>query len=256
VKVENGRWRLDSRDVWRGMKCLDHCLQISMAIEAGVDSAVDKVAGYPENDALRFRFEQGKDYENLKFAELKAGLGSDFVELPEFSQVDQTVLSTQMGKIAIAQAPLYFSYEEFDYSARADLLLRSDYELRYNEEGMLTAVPRDGAVNDGLYCVWDVKHSAQPEDKKTKEGSITRYEAQLAMSVEALFSMGIGSQSEAGLIYKGDDLARFSPIDILDRLKANRGELFARLSERSPLKPKLFEVTEWCCRTETCADAQ
>jgi uncharacterized protein len=238
------------------MNCLDHCLQVSMAVAVGVDSAVDKVAGYPENDALKFRFEQGKDYEELKFAELASSLGSEFVELPDFTKVDQTLVLAKMGKIAIAQAPVYISYDEFDYSARADLLLRSDYKLEYNEDGMLTAVPREGAEVDGLYCVWDVKHSAEPESKKVKLGEITRYEAQLAMSYEALLSMGIGSGLEAGLIYKGDDLARFEPEQILTNLRNKRSTLFARLLERNPLKPKLLEVADWCCRSSSCSDAQ
>jgi predicted RecB family nuclease len=226
-----------------------------MAVTVGVQEALDRVASYKQPDMVKFLFEQGKDYEKLKFAELAANLGSEFVEIPEFSDPEQTRLFAKSGKIAIAQAPLYLSYDEFDYSARADLLLRSDYDLQYNEEGLLTAVPIEGAEVDGLYCVWDVKHSAEKEPAKSKAEELTKYQAQLAMSYEVLLDMGIGSSRETGLIYKGDDLGRFDPEVLLEKLRAKRGAFFEFLTTATPMKAKNIELSQLFCADINCTDA-
>ena len=247
MKVENNRWQVSSRDVWAGIHCIDHCLQIAMAKAVELPSVMEKIGGIGTPGGTQLRMKQGIEYEEIVLAELEANLGSDYIKVPDRSPVDQTLLFARLGKAVIAQAPLHKAFEDFDYVARADLLVRSDLRLERTASGTLTAVPREGAIQDGRYCVWDVKHSSMADEDAKRGPSQINREAQLAMSFEAILAMGIGSDVETGLVFKERALQVFDPNKLLQELEVIRKPIFDRLISRSSNKPSTLEVAEWRC---------
>lgn len=247
MKVESNRWQVSSRDIWAGIHCIDHCLQIAMAKAIELPSVMEKVGNLTIPGGTQLRMRQGIEYEDIVLAELEANLGADYVKVPDHSPVEQTLLFARLGKAVIAQAPLQKAFEEFDYVARADLLVRSDLRLERTAEGTITAVPREGATHDGLYCVWDVKHASIADDEAKRSPSQINREAQLAMSFEAALAMGIGADVETGLIFKDRALQVFDPKQLLQELKTIREPIFDRLTSRTPNKPSTLEIVEWRC---------
>jgi predicted RecB family nuclease len=256
VRIENNRWQLNSRDIWHGVKCRDHCLKISMAAEAEVPEVLARLATHKDSDGDRFRIEQGNEYEVLRFAELTKNLGSDFVALAEYSDIAQTVGVARMGKPVIGQAQLTKRFDEFDFNGRADLLVRSDYTIQFLEDGTLTAVQMDGIENDGKYRVWEIKHASQ-FDSKGKAKDISNYKNQLAMNIEALQDMGLASDREAGIVFKLQDLAQFDPHELVAEFQTSRVAMFEYLSEISPSNAHSIRVDDWrCAKKSLCDDAR
>ena len=247
MKVKSNRWQVSSRDIWAGIHCIDHCLQLAMAKAVELPAVMERIEGTEMAGGTQLRLRQGVDYENSLLAQLAANLGDDYVKIPDHSPVDQTLLFTRMGKAVIAQAPLINSFEEFDYVARADLLVRSDMRLTLTEAGELSAVSREGATVDGLYNVWDIKHSSAPKEGDRRERSDVNREAQLAMSFEALLAMGIGASDHVGLVFKGAAMQVFDPNKLLDELKPLRELIFERITERTPSKKSALSVSDWRC---------
>lgn len=256
MRIENNRWQLNSRDVWHGIKCREHCLKISMAQAAEVPAVLEKLAGYKESDGAKFRMEQGNEYEKLRFTELSKNLGSDFVVLAEHSDLTQTIGVAMLKKPIIGQAKVTSKFDEFDFNGRADLLVRSDYKLAIAEDQTLTAVQIEGVENDGKYKVWEIKH-ASSLDSNGKPKDISNYKNQLAMNIEALASMGFASNGPAGIVFKLDDLVEFDSQALIAELRTARDEMFQYLTENSPTKAQSLVVDDWRCeKSSLCTNAR
>lgn len=256
MRIENNRWQLNSRDVWHGIKCREHCLKISMAQAAEVPAVLEKLAGYKESDGAKFRMEQGNEYEKLRFTELSKNLGSDFVVLAEHSDLTQTIGVAMLKKPIIGQAKVTSKFDEFDFNGRADLLVRSDYKLAIAEDQTLTAVQIEGVENDGKYKVWEIKH-ASSLDSNGKPKDISNYKNQLAMNIEALASMGFASDGPAGIVFKLEDLVEFDSQTLIAGLRESREEMFQYLTEISPSKAQSLEVNDWRCeKSSLCNGAR
>lgn len=256
MRIENNRWQLNSRDVWHGVKCQDHCLKISMAVVAEVREVLEKVATHKESDGAKFRKEQGNEFETLRFAELAKNLGPDFVALADFSDINQTKGVARMGKPVIGQAPVTKNYDQFDFNGRVDLLVRSDYEITFTEDGSLTAIQNGAIENDGKYRVWEIKH-ASSIGGNGKPNDISNYKNQLGMNIEALQDMGLASDRESGIVFKLQDLVVFDPHELVAELQTSREAMFQLLTEINPTKAKELDVNYWrCAKKSLCTDAR
>lgn len=256
MRIVNNRWQINSRDIWHGINCLDHCLAVSLAVAAGEPAAVAKVEGYVESDGAKFRLAQGNEYEDMRFEELAANLGSDFVQLADFSDIEQTIGVAKVGVPVIAQATVSLTMASCDYNGRADLLVRSDYELAFTDEGTLTALPIEGAPKTGFYAVWEIKHASR-FDSKGKENDSTNYRYQLAMNVAALGDMGITAAGEVGVLYKGQDMAKFNAVEIQAELNQASAQMMEYLETKAPQRLPELEVQNWrCAKPGLCDDAR
>ncbi len=256
MRVENQRWVIGSRDLWHGTECFDHCLKLSMAVEAEVPEALERVASHKESGGVKFRKTQGAEYEQLRNAQLATNLGADFIELPDFSDVDQVVLWANNKKVVIAQAPFDSDFGDFDYKGRADLLVRSDYRLAYKEDGTLTAEPISGSANEGKYCIWEIKHTSK-FDSKGKEQNVDIYKYQLAMAYESLSKLGLASGNTCGIIFKEQEMTEFIPEEVLELTRVAREPMFMHLNEFGPHRKKALAVQTWRCeKPSVCDDAK
>ena len=256
MRIENNRWQLNSRDVWHGVKCQDHCLKISMAVAAEVPEVVTKVSSHKESDGAKFRKKQGNEFESLRFDELAKNLGTDFVALADYSDINQTKGVARMGKPVIGQAPVTKSYDQFDFNGRVDLLVRTDYEIAFAKDGTLTAQQNSSIENDGKYRVWEIKH-ASSIGSNGKPNEISNYKNQLGMNIEALQDMGLASDHESGIVFKLQDLVMFDPQVLVAELQASREAMFEYLTETNPTKAKELAVGDWRCdKKSLCTDAR
>lgn len=245
MRVEDNRWIIGSRDIWHGVECFEHCLKVSMAVAAEEPAALEMVARHKESRGVEFRKAQGNEYEALRNAELAQNLGDDFVEISSGSDSDQVVAWAKLNKVVIAQAPFKINFGDFDYSGRADLLVRSDYQLGYKEDGTLTAEPILGAVADGKYVIWEIKHSSKFRDGKVQPVPI--YEYQLAMAYEGLSKLGVASSRSCGIVFKYEDLSEFDPEACLANTSAKRSAMFELLNSTPPHAKKRLVVKQWRC---------
>lgn len=245
MRVEDNRWIIGSRDIWHGVECFEHCLKVSMAVAAEEPGALEMVAKHKESRGVEFRKAQGNEYEALRNAELAQNLGEDFIEIPGGSDSDQVVAWAKLNKVVIAQAPFKIDFGDFDYSGRADLLVRSDYQLGYEDDGTLTAEPISGAVADGKYVIWEIKHSSKLKDGKVQPVAI--YEHQLAMAYEGLSKLGVASSRSCGIVFKYQDLTEFDPEVCLANTLAKRSSMFELLNSTPPHAKKRLVVNQWRC---------
>jgi predicted RecB family nuclease len=254
MRIVDNRWQLNSRDIWHGVKCFKHCLPLSMAVAAGLESVQHVVEDHVANPGAELRMVQGKEYEERIYADLKKNLGDEFHLIPELVGVEETKSVAGMGKIVMAQAQLKLEFDEFDYNSTADLLVRSDHTLEYLADGSLSAVPVAGASNDGLYTVWEVKHSSLFDNKTGKRKEIDNYLYQLAMNYESLKSIGLASDREAGFVFKYAVLDTHEPKEILTSVQGVRAKMFAHLEDKVPFLKSGLEVTELACDTKSICD--
>jgi uncharacterized protein len=257
MRIVDNRWQLNSRDIWHGVKCFKHCLPLSMAVAAGLESVQHVVDNHVKSPGGELRKEQGKEYEERIYSDLKKNLGDEFHLIPELVGVEETKSVAGIGKIVMAQAQLKLAFDEFDYNSTADLLVRSDYTLEYLADGSLSAVPVAGVVNDGLYSVWEVKHSSLFNNKTGKRNEIDNYLYQLAMNYESLKSIGLASNREVGFVFKFGVLDRHEPQAVLAMVQAERSQMFEYLEEKVPFLKTGLEVSVLACETKgLCTDAR
>lgn len=245
MKVLDLKWGISSRDVWHGVKCLNHCLKVSMAVATEQPFAIEKTEHVKKSNGALFREAQGNEYEEHLNNQLQETLGSDYHQIPDYSNPNQVKIAASAGKIVIAQAPFETDFGNIVYSGRADLLVRNDYDLEFLEDGTIRAV-KNNDPDSTSYNVWEIKHSSAT-DSKGKQKDLTNYEYQLGMAVEGIRSLGLGATRLAGILFKNEEILTFDPNSILDAVTNARKEMFDYLEKVSPLAgPKSFE-TPWYC---------
>jgi predicted RecB family nuclease len=225
-----------------------------MAVAAGLESVQHVLDDHVKSPGAELRKEQGKEYEERIYADLKKNLGDEFHLIPELVGVEETKSVAGMGKIVMAQAQLKLEFDEFDYNSTADLLVRSDHTLEYLVNGSLSAVPVAGAANDGLYTVWEVKHASLFEGQTEKRKDISNYLFQIAMNYESLKMLGLASDREIGILFKFGVIDRYAPEDLLANVQAERAPMFEYLEEKVPFLKSGLEVTELACETKSVCD--
>lgn len=253
MRVENGRWQINTRDISHGHYCLSHCLHLAMAVAAEEDSAMALMRDFPEVETAKFIKEQGNDFESLVFEDIAESLPSgDFEVIPDYAAKEQTAIALRAGIPVIGQAPLGKSFGNVDFGGRADLLVREDYEIVASLDGNFVAAKITDAAESDKYTVWDVKHS-KSDDKKNE-----RYSMQIAMMAESLRDLGHLSVKPSGLLMRNGAEVEFSVIELIDRLQEYRSPILEFLDARPPiLKGELAKYEKYCkpkrvCREGSC----
>jgi predicted RecB family nuclease len=253
MKVLDLKWGISSRDVWHGVKCLNHCLKVSMAVATEQPSALEKTEHIKKSNGALFREAQGNDYEDYLNNQLESNLGSKYHQIPDYSNPNQVKIAASAGKIVISQAPFEIDFGHIVYSGRADLLVRNDYDLGFLEDGTLGAV-QNNSSDSNSYNVWEIKHSSA-KDAKGKLKDLTNYEYQLAMAVEGMRSLGLGTTRLAGILFKNREIVTFEPNSILDDVTQARKDMFDHLEQVSPLASSKSFETSWYC-PQNCEDSR
>lgn len=245
MEVLDLKWGINSRDVWHGVKCLNHCLKVSMAIATEQPFAIEKTELVKKSNGALFREAQGVEYENLLTEQLQANLGPGYHQIPDHSNSDQVKAAASSKKIVIAQASFKIDFGTIIYSGRADLLVRNDYDLKYLENGTLSAVKNDETDSDS-YNVWEIKHSSAT-DSDGKQKDLTNYKYQLGMAIEGVRALGLGSLRLTGILFKNKEVVTFEPDLVLEEVIQARQPMFNHLGQISPAAGSKSFATEWHC---------
>lgn len=241
MKVQDGRWRINSRDIWRSTEC-DHCLRLSMAVAAGVPEAVAKVQPYKVDLSNKLPILQGTDFEAMLFEQLAANLGSQFVELPPFSNQDDTALALAENPIVLAQVYLAKDFESFFITGYADLLVREDHQLVLDANGNL-GVEASG-FEGNKYTVWDVKHSSKAKP---------HYLLQVGSYLDALSDLGMASDRPSGILLRDRSFDAHNPNDLVGGYLMARDEFYRVLASTPPSQVVSADGLSWQCVTpSTC----
>jgi len=234
MKVRDRKWRINSRDIWHST--CGHCTFLSMAVAAGSPWAIQAIDGFEEKgDKLQWL--QGRQFEALRFRELKASLPEgDFVELPNFVSKEDSLAALAAQIPVIAQAYIEADYGHALLTGYADLLVRDDYELVY-ESGKLIARKFEGAVTAGKYVPFDIKMSSKGKDQ---------YWNQVAGYFEALQGLGLAADREVGLVLR-DEIQTKATNQALSDLQEVRAYLFELLEKTSVDKAATWEDLDLHC---------
>jgi hypothetical protein len=185
-----------------------------MAVATEQPFALEKTEHVKKSNGALFREAQGNEYEEHLNDQLQKALGSDYHQIPDYSNPNQVKIAASAGKIVIAQAPFETDFGNIVYSGRADLLVRNDYDLEFLEDGTIRVV-QNKDPDSTSYNVWEIKHSSAT-DSKGKQKDLTNYEYQLGMAVEGIRSLGLGATRLAGILFKNEEILTFDPSSILD----------------------------------------
>lgn len=220
MKVRDRKWKINSRDIWHST--CDHCTFLSMAVAAGSPWATQAVDGFEEKgDKLPWL--QGRQFETLRFSELKSSLPEgDFVELPNFVSKQDSLAALAAQIPVIAQAYIEVDYGHALLTGYADLLVRDDYEIVY-ESGKLMARKFEGAVSEGKYVPFDIKMSTKGKDQ---------YWNQVAGYYEALQGLGLAADRDVGLVLR-DEIQTKEANQALADLQEVRAYFFELLEKTS-----------------------
>lgn len=142
MKTKNNKWRISSRDYFKG-EC-DHCTRLDMAVAAGVPEALTKTEPFKTDVGALLWVMQGNEYERAVFDRFQAGLGNDFVELQN-AKMNETLELLHQGTVAVAQGFLEHETDEYFWSGFPDLLLREDFTI---EDGQIKKIaePRNSQI--------------------------------------------------------------------------------------------------------------
>lgn len=244
IRVQGNKWKLSSRDIWRGATC-KHCTELAMAIAIEHPAALKKVEGHKPDLSKVLAIIQGNDYEAMLLNQLRSNLPKgELVELEKFASIGQTEEAIAAGPMAIAQAGLENSYGSVILGGYADLLIRDDFEPGISQDGTLTLIPSGKAFTG--YTVWDIKHNSQAKDE---------YLFQVGGYVDALGSMGLLSRhGNSGVIIRTKEPKGYSTAELLATFEKASAEMFEHLSSNLPSEFKFDESFVFECPTSTICD--
>ena len=239
MKLRNGNWSFDSRDLMRA-QC-DHCTRISTARElqvAGLQELIDQYFQKPDNLAIRYgmRFEAGLEQELL------TNLGAQ-VQAPEDNSLEATLELMDKGIPVIYQGSLKGGSGAMAFSGRPDFLLRGDYRFEFTRAG-LSARQVDGW--QGGYSAWDAKLSSSPKPE---------YQVQVGLYADVLKSLGLLSNAVSGLILGSRELAGFESDVLIAAMHQKRNnylhKVFAFIDEAPQ---RIEDIGELVCEASSYCD--
>ncbi len=202
--------------------------------------ALAVVEPYRQDLSVALPIIQGNEYERLRLAQLAETMPvGSFIELPPRGTEAQTKAAMDASVAVIAQAFLSAEYGTVGLRGYADLLVREDHELFFDELGRLSARPLVGApsqVAEAKYAVWDIKHSQRfvKSGSKLKEKASPHYVNQIATYFEILQGMGRAANRPIGLVYRSTEMAEYDGPAALETLVAARGPMLKHLEENPP----------------------
>jgi predicted RecB family nuclease len=249
MRVENGRWQINTRDISHGHYCLAHCLHLSMAAAAEEETALDLMHQFPVQNDAKLIMEQGNDFEEAVFEDIRASLpAGEFEMVPDHAAKEQTAIALRAGIPVIAQAPVGKSFDNVDFAGRADLLVREDYEIVATVGGSFVAAKIPNAAESDKYTVWDVKHSKADSDNSD------RYQMQIAMMAECIDELGHLSDKPSGLLMKLGAIVACDIKELIRKLDEYRAPTLGYLdSHPTILKGELSKFDKYCKPKGLCA---
>jgi predicted RecB family nuclease len=242
---KNGNWAIASRDLFKGTGC-EHCVRLSMAVEAKLPDVVAKVKPYEEDLSQKLPIIQGNQRERMVFDQIRASLPEgDFVEFDRATAVE-TIAALKNSTPVVAQG--YFARELGGYfwSGYADLLVLEGFEIRELADGTVAAVQVGPVPDEPKYMAWDVKNSSTGDEK---------YQVQLATYLEALQELGLASENDLGIVLGfGRGVVRYSPEESLGLYRVALARLVSILNQASPAAITADFLTAWsCAKGSVCA---
>ncbi len=228
-----------------------------MAVAAGVPEALAVVEPFRQDLSVALPIIQGNEYERLRLAQLAESMPEgSFIELPARGTEAQAKAAMDTGFAVIAQACLSAEYGSVGLRGYADLLVREDYELFFDELGRLSARPIAGApslTGDAKYAVWDIKHSKRfaSSGAKLKEKTNPHYVNQIATYFEILQGMGRAANRPIGLVYRSTELAEYEGQPALDTLVAARTPMLEHLEQNPPASVTSIVGLDLHCPSES-----
>jgi uncharacterized protein len=237
MKVSKGKWKIASRDFFKS-DC-EHCTRIDMAVAAKVPEVLERVLPFEEDLSTVVFVQQGNEYENYVFAQLKGQLENDFVEL-ERTTMAATLELLKAGKPVVAQGFLEGNIGEHLWSGYPDLLIRDDFSF---ENGKLVSVKEPS--ESPKYVVWDVKASNNPDEK---------YWLQVASYSRVLQAHDLASDDDLGIIGKRLQALRLARTEALARLDQATDVLLRRLSLTTPETIDASFIESWRCAAPSACE--
>jgi len=250
----------DTRDLMRGVSC-PHCL--NLAIGVARDAGDLKRQLEPFKSPMDERILQaGNEYEAACLSQLEEFLpAGQFVNLDGNNDM-QVTLDTLFQKqpIAVAQARLERKIGNTRLNGYADLLVREDFVLLFDEANKLFASPAQPfpAKTSGVlkYRVYDVKLASK--------GSVNNA-MQVALYVDALAQHGLDSESSGGLVLGNHTIQEFATAELVPATMAARDEFVHKLANASfdesdqkfcddPLDCHLCLYSKLCAQERLLAD--
>jgi len=235
MRAVDGFWQVSSRDVWHAFKC-EHCTKLAMAVAEKIPEVLEVVEPYREDLSGKLPIIQGVEFESMLLAELSRNIGDKFLELDNFSSLDETKVAIASSIPVVAQARLEAKFGSVLLVGFADLLVRDDYEIVDLEDGSLSA--RKVRESFSGYTVWDVKHSVRIKDN---------YKLQVGGYLLGLRELGVASQQHSGILGGDRTLHGFDPDDLVSMFHETREKLFGFLEANPPGSFGLEKSFEYMC---------
>jgi uncharacterized protein len=241
---KDGKWAVASRDFFRAMGC-EHCLRLSMAVQAGLPSVLAKVEPYLEDLSTKLPIVQGNQREAIVFDQLRASLPEGDFVLMESRLPEDTIAVLKSGVPVVAQGFLKSEIHGYEWTGFADLLVLEGYVIRQDEDGCIAAVQVGDLPEVPRYVPWDVKNASSGDSK---------YQLQLAGYHHALAQLGLDSQHDMGIVLavqKG--IVDYSVAESLLLYEEAIRALVAVLDQVTPQAITEDFVASWSCdRTSVC----
>ena len=237
MRVKDNRWVISSRDLWHASVC-EHCLYQSMFVAAGLPLALAKVEAFKPDLDNTLPIIQGKEFEEMVLAELKAQLGDEMVILPERSGPEALDAALAANPAVIAQGFLIRDFGSVTLTGYADLLVREDLDLVLDSNRGVQVAPAPGVERSGRYTVWDIKHSSEAK---------LNYQIQVGGYLVAMQAMAIASSRPSGLLLRNRSTVAFEPDHLVNEFNKVFSEVQGTLSHTSPNELLIPREFEWFC---------
>lgn len=236
MKVKQGKWSVSSRDLFRGSQC-SHCVQVSMAVAAGVTEVIERVKPYEQDLSTKLPVIQGIQREEIVFEEIKQSVGTGNFEMLDDFSAKSAIDAMTSGVPVIAQAFLERNLD-FHWSGVADLLIRDDFDLIQDEQLRVRAV-KSSRKESKLYRPFDVKNASKVSDN---------YVVQIGSYVAALSELNLQSSMGAGIIAGyGKGITEITLAESLEKFDDALAETLVRLTTVSPEETDATIVESWAC---------
>ena len=226
MKLRDGHWRFDSRDLMRA-SC-SHCTALSVARELetpGLQQLLDRFYERPDNIAIRY----GIRFEEALESELLATLGDD-MQKPSSNDPADTLSLMEQGVPVIYQGSLRGGSGGIEFSGRPDFLLRDDYIFEFLDVG-LTA--RKIHEDFSGYTAWDAKLSKTPK---------VDYQNQVGLYADVLQVLGKCSPRPHGLIQGSREINQFDPEVLIAQMTDARSKLLTSMQKSIDNPPQDLEA--------------
>ena len=236
--TSSGKWAIASRDLFRAGRC-EHCIRLSMAVEAKVPEVLERVNDYREDLDSKLPIIQGNQREKAVFEQIRKSLPvGEFIELS--GAKTQNTIDAMLAKTpVIAQGYFESNLTEYEWSGYADLLVLEGYDIVQGINGEIQAVQVGNTPDQPRYVPWDVKNSSEGKPK---------YPVQLASYLQALNDLELASKEPIGIVLgfaKG--IVKYETQESLNLYRQSLSSLLSILDQAKPESIHEGFIDDWAC---------